>query len=320
MHQLVSFGEVLVDIFSSSLTDKEATLAGGAPANVAVCFAKLGGKATFVGGIADDEFGTFLLGELASNKVDTSYVIPFLGAKTARAIVTLDKKNDRHFKILRNQTADMLVRPKHIPKRLFESNSILHCCSNSLTESSIAETTLFCIETARKKNSLVSFDVNLRLDLWRDVEKLKVRVSKTLAYSHIVKLSMEELEFLANQEQVTHKEYMDKCFKLGVQLLIVTNGEKVIQCYYRGRTFIQLPDKISAVDTTGAGDAFCGGFLFNLSKQRALLDKYSQLRLSDSQIVDALQFAARCGSYACLTKGAFEAMPQLESLQQSNEV
>ncbi|EYU42873.1 hypothetical protein MIMGU_mgv1a017855mg, partial [Erythranthe guttata] len=84
---------------------------GGAPANVAIAVARLGGKAAFLGKLGDDEFGHMLAGILKENGVSADGVRFDKGARTALAFVTLRADGEREFMFYRNPSTDMLLTP-----------------------------------------------------------------------------------------------------------------------------------------------------------------------------------------------------------------
>jgi fructokinase len=112
---VVSFGEMLIDFVPTvagvSLAEAPAFVKapGGAPANVAIAVARLGGAAAFAGKLGDDEFGRMLAAILRDNGVDDSAVVFDAGARTALAFVTLRADGEREFMFYRNPSADMLL-------------------------------------------------------------------------------------------------------------------------------------------------------------------------------------------------------------------
>lgn len=132
---LVCFGEVLIDFLSDGKQPESFTkYAGGAPANVAVAATKLGLPSSFCGMLGQDMFGEFLKKELHSLGVDTQYCQFTDKAKTALAFVSLDEQGERSFSFYRPPAADLLFRVDDFQSTMFSSHSILHVCSNSLTE------------------------------------------------------------------------------------------------------------------------------------------------------------------------------------------
>lgn len=127
---IVSFGEMLIDFVPTvsgvSLAEAPGFVKapGGAPANVAIAVARLGGKAAFVGKLGDDEFGKMLAGILKENGVSADGVNFDKGARTALAFVTLRADGEREFMFYRNPSADMLLTPDELNLDIIRSVSI----------------------------------------------------------------------------------------------------------------------------------------------------------------------------------------------------
>jgi fructokinase len=124
---IVSFGEMLIDFVPTesgvSLAEAPGFLKapGGAPANVAIAVSRLGGKASFVGKLGEDDFGRMLAGILDQNGVDGRGINFDQGARTALAFVTLRADGEREFMFYRNPSADMLLRPDELNVELIRS-------------------------------------------------------------------------------------------------------------------------------------------------------------------------------------------------------
>ncbi|KAG0586639.1 hypothetical protein KC19_2G105800 [Ceratodon purpureus] len=124
---VVCFGELLIDFVPTvgglSLADAPAfkKAPGGAPANVAVGIAKLGGNAAFVGKVGDDEFGYMLVEVLKENRVETKGCRFDPNARTALAFVTLREDGEREFMFYRNPSADMLFETKELDTEILKA-------------------------------------------------------------------------------------------------------------------------------------------------------------------------------------------------------
>jgi fructokinase len=95
-------GVALKDVSSFQRASREA------PANVAACVAKLGGKSAFIGKVGYDPFGDYLIGTLAELGVDVSHILRTAEAKTALAFVALGRDGNRDFTFYRNPGADIM--------------------------------------------------------------------------------------------------------------------------------------------------------------------------------------------------------------------
>ena len=321
MIPVICFGEALIDFLNIS-TDHEDKLAlknyrqypGGAPANAAVAVAKLGGNAFFAGQVGKDAFGDFLISAMQSYGVDVSFVSQHPSASTALAFVMLDENNDRSFSFYRDNSADVLFNVEQIDNAWFKDKAIFHFCSNTLTTDHIAD----CTETAAKmaiaSGATVSFDVNLRHNLWSQGQADIDTVNQLVRYAHVIKFSAEEFDYLANGDAQAYQHY---CFSHLCQLLMITDGEKSIRYITRAGEFSCQPPEIIAVDTTAGGDGFIGAFLFMLSLSNNIMSTLQNKAL----LAEILIFASCCGAIAVSKAGAFPALSTFEDallLMQSN--
>ncbi len=119
---------------------------GGAPANVAVAVARLGGQAKFAGQVGDDPFGQFLEEALLHYGVGTTFLHKHPSAHTTLAFVFLDADGDRSFSFYRDRTADVLFSAEQVSDQWFVDHPILHVCSNTLTNQDIASVTEYVLE------------------------------------------------------------------------------------------------------------------------------------------------------------------------------
>lgn len=317
MSQLISFGEALIDWIPLGSQEQGALtiplygqFPGGAPANVAVALAKLGGKAYFLGKVGNDPAGKFLRQCLIDHDVDTSFLLND-SADTPMAFVSLDADGERSFAFHRHDTADMQYTKEDFPTVLF-ADSIFHICSNTLTDLRLKETTLAGLHLAQKNNCLTSFDVNLRFPLWDNLDDCRPAVLEAIALTDLLKLSLEELDYLADGK--THELFIEYLMQMGPKILLLTDGPNAVRIHV-GSCFITVEvPKVTAVDTTGAGDAFVGGWLFSLLEDGITTSE--NLSFSDTKILEkAATYAIQCGAFAVTKQGAWSALPQQSDIQ-----
>ena len=120
------------------------------------------------------------------------------------------------------------------------------------------------IEYAVKKGALISFDPNLRLQLWEDTGKLKEAVLEFMPLAHVLKISDEELEFITGHSDI--EKALPELFKGNTRMVIYTKGSDGAECYTAHDKGTAAGKKVKAVDTTGAGDGFIGSFLHCLAE------------------------------------------------------
>lgn len=307
MKRVITIGELLIDFIPKEkgvpLKDIHEFIKapGGAPANVAACVSKLGGTSQFIGQVGQDGFGDFLIETLKEVGVDTSHVLQTNEAKTALAFVALKEDGDREFSFYRNPSADMLLAPEQIDESWF-NDDILHFCSVSLIDAPIKESHAKVIQVIRKKGGIISFDPNVRLNLWDDENKCREVILEFIPHADIVKISDDELHFITQIDDFN--EAVQSLFTGHVKLVIITKGGEGASAYTKDFEVHQNGYKVSVADTTGAGDSFIGGFLYYLAKSNKRVEE-----LSESEIRDYIQFANAVGALTTTKKGAISALP-----------
>ncbi|WP_417624227.1 carbohydrate kinase family protein [Paremcibacter congregatus] len=311
MRPVFCFGELLIDFLSISehqsdgLTLKDyRQYPGGAPANAAVAVAKLGGKSYFAGQVGSGIFGDFLKQALERYGVDTRFLLQHPTAKTALAFVERAPDGDRRFSFYRHETADLLMTPEQVDNAWFADPVIFHFCSNTLTTDAITTCTHYAVDQALSQNNLISFDVNLRHNLWPDGHADKDRVNSLVYKSHVVKFSRDELEYLASGDL---ESYIREALKTTCQLILVTDGGNIMSYHTASHSGEISPPPVDPVDTTAGGDAFIGGFLHAISRTN---DPFAAL-VDRSKLPELLMFALCCGACTVTKAGAFPALPDL---------
>jgi fructokinase len=320
MADITCFGEALIDFHAHLPSDPNAPrhfveYAGGAPANVAVAVAKLGGDSAFVGMLGRDLFADFLLRSFKSAGVDTQYIARTDAANTALAFVSLDEAGERRFSFYRPPAADLLFRQKNFNAACFAPPAtIFHAGSNTLTEAAIAETTLAGMQRARQAQMLVSFDINLRPRLWPQDADPQPRIWAALAASDLVKLCGAELAFLT-APLGGEQEVLNKLWQGQTKLVIVTDGAEPMR-YFTRTHHGQIPAfRAQAINTTAAGDAFVGGVLYRLAQLGIGAADFDAFASDPERIAPVLRFGAACGAITVTRHGAFSAVPELAEVQ-----
>lgn len=313
MSSILCFGEALIDFHAqpqggAGQPPAFVPFAGGAPANVAVAAARLGGKARFAGMLARDMFGDFLLKSLTELGVGTDDIARTDEARTALAFVAHDEKGDRSFSFYRPPAADLLFRPEHFRRETFDDLAIFHVCSNSLTEAAIAATTVEGMRRARAAGALVSFDMNLRPALWPRDEAPLPRLWQALHEADVIKLSAEEFAFI-HAGAGSDAAVLTRLWQGKARLLLVTDGAEPMRWFTRTAEGTLSGYQVDAVDTTAAGDAFVGGLLARLAAEGVTPAHFDAMIADEARLADLIRFAAACGAITATRKGSFTAIP-----------
>ncbi|WP_269531507.1 carbohydrate kinase [Chitinimonas sp. BJYL2] len=311
MKPLLAFGEALIDLLQDPAEpSRYYRNAGGAPANVAVGFAKLGGPAAFIGMLARDSFGQFLQAELAGFGVDTRWLSYTDAANTALAVVSL-ADGERSFHFYRPPSADLLFSPADFDAAAFADAPLYHFCSNTLTHADIRASTQAGLALATKHGCLISFDVNLRPSLWPAGTPDLAGIRTLLPQVQVLKCSLEEWQALAEGDEAA---LIAHCLGGQTRLILITDGSQPLRWITRDGAGTLAVEAVPVLDSTAAGDAFVAGLLYQLARDditAAALDAW----LGDaSRLQSALRFASRCGGLACTRYGAFAALPTMAEL------
>ncbi|CAD5192718.1 unnamed protein product [Musa acuminata subsp. malaccensis] len=311
---VVSFGEMLIDFVPSeagvSLAEASSFLKapGGAPANVAIAVARLGGRAAFVSKLGDDEFGHMLAAILREKGVSDAGVVFDAGARTALAFVTLRADGEREFMFYRNPSADMLLTAAELNVDLIRNGAIFHYGSISLIAEPCRSAHLKAMELAKESGALLSYDPNLRLPLWPSPEEARKQILSIWDKADIVKVSGAELEFLTGHDSV-EDEVALRLWRPSLKLLLVTLGDKGCKYFTKDFRGIVGSFTVKQVDTTGAGDAFVGALLQGIIEDQSALQDEKKLR-------QVLRFANACGAITATKKGAIPSLPSASEVME----
>ncbi len=180
LYDITTFGEILIDFTWQGVNEDGQTLfaqnPGGAPANVAVAVAKLGGHTAFIGKAGKDMHGEFLKSVLEKENVETEGMLLDEKYFTTLAFVNIDENGERTFSFARKPGADTRMEKEEIDVDILDKTHIFHVGSLSLTEQPARDTTHYAIRRAKEKGSIISYDPNYRASLWKDEETAKKAV------------------------------------------------------------------------------------------------------------------------------------------------
>ena len=301
---ITCMGEMLIDMIQAGKENKlfEAH-PGGATANVSVGVSRLGGSSAFMGKVGSDSFGHFLKNVLVESNVNIEGTKQ--GGKTGLAIVLLDDVGERSFEFYEQLTS---FNKSDINYSVLDNTSIFHFGSTSLINKSSRTATLQCLEYVKAKGISVSYDPNLRLNLWEDESSAKLVSIAALGYADILKISEDELEFLTDIKDLD--QGLDKLLKMSHQLkfIAITLGSKGCYYYYNQHRQLISTINVNVVDTTGAGDGFTAGLLYNFSNLANVKE------MNYDEVERSVKFANIVGSLTTTKKGAISALPNLNEV------
>jgi fructokinase len=314
---LAAVGEALIDFIpdKSGCEFDEVTAfspkVGGAPANVCAAFSRLGGSSRMLTQLGDDPFGHKIIGELKKAGVDTSCISLTDKANTALAFVSLGENGDRTFSFYRKPSADMLYSADSVKEEYFDGVFALHFCSVSIGDFPMKEAHKRAIEIMHRRGGIVSFDPNLRFNLWNSREALRAAVREFIPLSDIVKLSEDELEFVTGASDP--EQSAARLFEHGVNLVLITMGSKGAYAFTKTAQGFSPAKPVKAVDTTGAGDGFTGAFLWKLGQKGTGKAELEEIPMA--YLCECLDFANQFCALSVQKKGAIASYPTLDEMQ-----
>ena len=263
MYSVSALGELLIDFTDAGTSPAGGRLfernAGGAPANVLVALQKLGHKTAFLGKVGDDMHGAFLRRTLEDNGIDTRGLVTDPDAFTTLAFVQLSPDGEREFSFARKPGADTRITPDELARDVIADSRVFHVGSLSLTDEPARSATLEALRAARAAGCVTSYDPNYRANLWPSVEAACEQMRAVVPQMDLMKLSDEECGLLTGSDDPAAAAA--ELLAAGPKVVAVTLGAggAYVACADGGREVPGFPAE--AVDATGAGDSFWGGFL-----------------------------------------------------------
>ncbi|HZH09733.1 MAG TPA: carbohydrate kinase [Microvirga sp.] len=295
-------GEALIDLFigAPSPTGLSAeAVAGGSPFNVAIGIGRLGRSSAFLSTLSEDAFGAFLAGKLADAGVSSAY-LQRCPNPTTLSVVATSASGQPQYSFYAPDSADRALRPEALPPQLPPDVKAIAAGSYALGVEPIAS----AIEALLKREAgsrAISLDPNVRPRVVGDLKAYRERFERLLAHATIVKASDEDIHLLyPGTELVAAAQAWQQ---RGPRLVIVTRGAEGPLAVL-GSSVIERPaPHVDVVDTVGAGDTFHAGLLSWLDANDCLTPR-DIAGLNDSQLTQALDFAAAAAAIVCTRRGA----------------
>ncbi|EFJ6917381.1 aminoimidazole riboside kinase [Escherichia coli] len=296
-------GDAVVDLLPES-DGRLLPCPGGAPANVAVGIARLGGTSGFIGRVGDDPFGALMQRTLLTEGVDITYLKQDEWHRTSTVLVDLNDQGERSFTFMVRLSADLFLETTDLP--CWRHGEWLHLCSIALSAEPSRTSAFTAMTAIRHAGGFVSFDPNIREDLWQDEHLLRLCLRQALQLADVVKLSEEEWRLISGKTQ-NDRDICALAKEYEIAMLLVTKGAEGVVVCYRGQVHHFAGMSVNCVDSTGAGDAFVAGLLTGLSSTGLSTDEREMRRIID--------LAQRCGALAVTAKGAMTALPCRQELE-----
>jgi sugar/nucleoside kinase (ribokinase family) len=283
---LILGADEITPIFGQELLVDDATLTLGSSSVIFACgAARLGLRVGFVGVAGDDEFGHYMLQEMAACGVDVSPVVIDPALKTG-ITVSLSTPADRAMLTFLGSTAALTS--ERVDRGLFERARHVHVSSYFL-QTGLREGLPELLGQARTQGLTVSLDTG-----WDPAEGWNGGLQKTLAHANVFLPNEVEARAISGKESVARAlaalaaRVPTVAIKLGAEGAVAQRGEKVVRA---------ATPPVQVVDTTGAGDSFNAGFVSGY--------------LAGWSLERTLWLACACGSLAAREPGGTNGQPTL---------
>ncbi len=311
-YDVTALGELLIDFTPAGTSAQGSPILeqnpGGAPCNVLAMLARYKRTTGFIGKIGNDIHGRFLSKAVRDAGISSQGLVMSDEVHTTLAFVSIDGAGDRNFSFYRNPGADMALTEDEVDLDMIRSSRIFHFGTLSMTHEAVRKATKRAIACAKECGCLISFDPNLRPPLWEDMEEARKQMLHGASLCHVLKIGDEELRFMTRIEDekqaVGHLQAV-----YGIPLILVTAGADGSTAYW-GEEFLKAEafrtDR--TIDTTGAGDTFCGCCL------NYLLD-HPVDSLDREGVREMLTMASAAASIVTTRKGALRSMPDPEEIE-----
>lgn len=309
-YDVIALGELLIDFTMNGQSEQGNNMfeacPGGAPCNVLALLNKMGKKTAFIGKVGKDQFGALLRDTITEAGIDASNLMVDENVNTTLAFVHTFPDGDREFSFYRNPGADMMLTADEVNPEVVKDTKVFHFGTLSMTHEGVREATKKAVETAKANGCLVSFDPNLRPPLWSSLDLAKEQMEYGFGKCDILKISDNEIQFVSGKEDYDEGiAYLQETYN--IPLILLTMGKDGSRAYYKGMRVEKPGFSVKAIETTGAGDTFCGSSL------NYLVDHDFE-NLTEEQLGEMLTFANAAAALVTTKKGAIKAMPVKEEV------
>ena len=309
-YDVIALGELLIDFTMNGQSEQGNNMfeacPGGAPCNVLALLNKMGKKTAFIGKVGKDQFGTLLRDTITEAGIDASNLMVDENVNTTLAFVHTFPDGDREFSFYRNPGADMMLTADEVNPEVVKDTKVFHFGTLSMTHEGVREATKKAVETAKANGCLVSFDPNLRPPLWSSLDLAKEQMEYGFGKCDILKISDNEIQFVSGKEDYDEGiAYLQETYN--IPLILLTMGKDGSRAYYKGMCVERPGFSVKAIETTGAGDTFCGSSL-------NYLVEHDFENLTEEQLGEMLTFANAAAALVTTKKGAIKAMPVKEEV------
>lgn len=273
--------------------------AGGAESNFAIALTRLGLRAGWISRVGDDEFGAYLLAFMRGEGVDVSRVIMDSQRPTGLFFKERAQGGDVRVSYYRRHDAAAAFSPADLDRDYLTSARHLHLTGITVTLGpSCQEMVLEAMRIAREAGMSVSFDCNVRLNLW-DSDRWRDALEPCIAAAELVFVTTDEARILCGTGVA--QDAARRLLDAGPSQVVVKQGNRGAWIATTSEAFHQPAEPVATVvNTHGAGDAFAAGLVGG--------------RLLGWDIRRSAHVAAILGAAATTVSGNIEGLPTIKEV------
>ncbi|WP_297987902.1 5-dehydro-2-deoxygluconokinase [Anoxybacillus sp.] len=278
---------------------------GGSPANITIGMSRLGMKTGFIGRVADDQMGRFIVNYLKKNNIDTSNVVTDQsGSVTGLAFTEIKSPTDCSILMYRDNVADLKLEPKDVREDYMKQAKVLLISGTALAKSPSREAIFLALEYARKHHVVVFFDLDYRPYTWNSSEETAIYYNLVAEKCDVIIGTREEFDIMERFEshRGDDEKTAKKWFDYQAKIVVIKHGKDGSIAYTKeGEAFKGPIFPANVIKTFGAGDSYAAGFIYGL--------------MQGWDIPKAMEYGAAAASIVISSHSSSEAMPTLEQIE-----
>jgi 5-dehydro-2-deoxygluconokinase len=270
----IAIGRLCIDLNANEINrPMEETMTftkyvGGSPANITIGMARMGMKTGFIGKVADDQMGRFIIDYLHKNQIDTTNVVTDqTGAVTGLAFTEIKSPTDCSILMYRDNSADLKLSPPEVLEDYVAQTKVVLISGTALAQSPSREAVFLTLDYARKHGATIVFDIDYRPYTWASREETAVYYNLAAEKCDVIIGTREEFDMMERFEgnAANDAATAGKWFDYNAKIVVIKHGKDGSIAYtkdgksHKGAVF---PAKV--IKTFGAGDSYAAGFLYGL--------------------------------------------------------
>ncbi|WP_156300494.1 sugar kinase [Streptobacillus canis] len=293
MKNILLVGEAMMLLMAEdcgplSNVDNFKTAIAGAELNVCVGLSRLGFNCEYLTKLGKDPFGEKIYDFLEKEKIGTKYLEFDEKGRTGMQFKSKVFEGDPLVHNFRKGSAASKISKEDIDKISFDEFDLVHITGIPLGISETFKEALYhLINKAKQKGKYITFDPNLRPQMWEDTQKMKDTVNDICKKVDLILPGIGECKILLGLNDIN--EIAKKYFEMGVKKVIIKEGEKGSHYFEEDKHFFVPSFKVKEViDTVGAGDGFAVGII------SSILDGLSEEKMLErANAIGAIQVSHR---------------------------